>query len=182
MPANNLLKDIRYLVWTALLAALIAVSSFIMIPIPFVPITLQTMLVLLAGFILGPYYGSISVFIYIGAGFIGLPVFAGGKSGIAVAFGPTGGYLLSFILMAYLAGMFRFSYKKRIFIWCLFLSLSITMLNLIIGSSWLIFINNWTLIEGFWVGIVPFIPGGIVKAFLACIIFYHFYKHNLLPK
>jgi biotin transport system substrate-specific component len=88
------------MVKAALLAALIAATSQLSIPQPFsaVPITLQVFFVLLAGAVLGPLYGSLSMVVYVLLGLAGLPVFANGGSGIGTLVGPTGGYLIGFIL------------------------------------------------------------------------------------
>src|SRR3954451_19427594 len=80
-------------------AAAVAMASQIAIPLPFtpVPITLQPMLVILAGMMLGPIAGATSMLLYLAAGAAGLPVFTPvGAPGIARLFGPTGGYLLAY--------------------------------------------------------------------------------------
>jgi len=88
----------------ALFTALISVTAFIRIPAPLVPITLQSGMVLLAGLLLGPKYGSLSVLLYVLLGLVGIPVFALG-GGLAYIFQPTFGYLLGFIAGAYLTGV-----------------------------------------------------------------------------
>lgn len=103
------LTELHKQVWTALLAALIAVGALIQLPIGPVPVTLQTFFIVLAGYILGPVSGAAAMLLYILAGAIGLPIFAGGKAGFAVLFGPTGGYLLGFVGTAYLAGFGKHS-------------------------------------------------------------------------
>lgn len=94
----------RDLALIAVFAALVAVLSLLAIPIGPVPITLQTLAVILAGTILGPVRGFAAVLLWIVVGLIGLPVFAGGTGGLAVLAGPTVGYLLSFPFAAALAG------------------------------------------------------------------------------
>jgi biotin transport system substrate-specific component len=88
-------------------AAAVAAASQIAIPLPWtpVPVTLQPMLVILAGMWLGPRAGAASMVLYLAAGAAGLPVFTPlGAPGIARLFGPTGGYLLAYPLAAYVAG------------------------------------------------------------------------------
>src|SRR3954467_9089563 len=90
-----------------LFAALVAAASQIAIPLPLtpVPITLQPMLVILAGMMLGPAAGAASMALYLAAGAAGLPVFTPiGAPGIARFFGPTGGYLLAYPAAAFVAG------------------------------------------------------------------------------
>jgi biotin transport system substrate-specific component len=88
-------------------AAAVAAASQIAVPLPWtpVPITLQPMLVILAGMWLGPRAGATSMMMYLAAGAIGLPVFTPiGAPGVARFFGPTGGYLLAYPFAAFVAG------------------------------------------------------------------------------
>lgn len=91
------------LILCALFTALIAVSAFIRIPAPLVPITLQSGMVLLSGMLLGPKYGSISVLLYVLLGLCGVPIFTMG-GGLSYVFQPTFGYLIGFIAGAYITG------------------------------------------------------------------------------
>ncbi|HQY99561.1 MAG TPA: biotin transporter BioY [Propionicimonas sp.] len=90
----------------AVFAALIAAFSLTpAIPIGIgVPITLQTLAVVLAGLVLGPWRGSLATLLYLAVGFAGLPVFAGGAAGLAVLAKPSVGYLLAFPIGAAIAG------------------------------------------------------------------------------
>src|SRR5690348_1210350 len=88
-------------------AAAVAAASQIAIPLPWtpVPITLQPMLVIVAGMFLGPVAGATSMLLYLAAGAVGLPVFTPiGAPGIARFFGPTGGYLIAYPVAAFIAG------------------------------------------------------------------------------
>ena len=107
-------SKLRGMVFAALFAAFTAAVAWFRIPLPFtpVPITLQTLAVLLSGAMLGPYYGALSMIIYLALGAIGLPVFAGGSSGIGALLGPTGGYLLSYPLASFVIG--KMLEKKRL--------------------------------------------------------------------
>ncbi|MBN1474770.1 MAG: biotin transporter BioY, partial [Syntrophaceae bacterium] len=90
-------KDsIRGIVYAALFGALTAAGAFIIIPLPPVPITAQTFFLNVAAVLLGGPLAAASQFIYIMLGVVGMPVFAGGKAGLGVLFGPTGGYLIGF--------------------------------------------------------------------------------------
>lgn len=100
-------KDkLKGMVFASLFAALTAAVAWFKIPLPFtpVPITLQTLVVLMSGAMLGSYYGALSMIIYLLLGAIGLPVFAGGSSGIGSLLGPTGGYLFSYPVAAFAIG------------------------------------------------------------------------------
>ena len=91
----------------ALFAALTAAGAFISFPLPFspVPVVLQNMLAVLAGLVLGPVLGPLSVALYLAAGALGAPVFAGGAGGFARFLGPTGGFLAGYALAALVAGL-----------------------------------------------------------------------------
>lgn len=95
------------LVKCALFTAIICVSAYICIPLPFtpIPVTLQTAAVMLCAVILGGKKGAAATAIYVILGAIGLPVFSGGRGGIGVLAGATGGYIWGFIIAAYLVGI-----------------------------------------------------------------------------
>lgn len=97
---------LRELALITLFAALTALGARVAIPLPFtpVPVTLQVLFPLLAGLLLGSKRGALSQAEYVAAGLVGLPVFAKGGSGLAYLFGPTGGYLLGFIVAAFAVG------------------------------------------------------------------------------
>ncbi|MFH0992591.1 MAG: biotin transporter BioY [bacterium] len=90
----------------SLFVLLTAVGAQLEIPLQPVPMTFQTLVVLLAGVVLGPRYGFLSMVLYLAVGLIGVPVFAHAGFGPARLLGPTGGYLLSFPIAAYIIGTF----------------------------------------------------------------------------
>ncbi len=96
---------VSYMIWIVAFSALTAIGAQIEIPHVPVPYTLQTLFVLLAGGVLGRRNGSLSQVLYLLAGMIGLPVFAGFGGGFGRLLGPTGGYLLSFPIAAYCTGV-----------------------------------------------------------------------------
>ena len=92
--------------FSAVFAALIAAYALVPgVPVGPVPITLQTLGVALAGLVLGPWRGFAATALYLAVGFAGLPVFAGGASGLGVLAKPSIGYLLSFPVAALVAGL-----------------------------------------------------------------------------
>src|SRR5690625_1581712 len=95
----------KYLILSGMFAAIIAVISQLVIPLPLVPITGQTLAVGLTATILGSRYGTLSVLVYIALGAVGVPVFAEAKAGIQILFGPTGGFILGFIATVYITGL-----------------------------------------------------------------------------
>ncbi|MBQ3401983.1 MAG: biotin transporter BioY [Synergistaceae bacterium] len=101
----------KHLTLCALFAALIAIGTHIKIPTPLLPLTLQTLFVVLSGLVLGRKYGAASVCVYVLAGLIGLPVFTGS------ALNPTFGYILGFIPGAWLAGYIAEKYRPCFMTW-----------------------------------------------------------------
>jgi biotin transport system substrate-specific component len=96
--------SLRMTVYASLMAALVAAGAYLAIPIGPVPIVLQNLFVFLSGLLLGPRWGAASIGVYLLAGSLGLPVFAGGVGGIGRFVGPTGGYLLGFLPAVYVIG------------------------------------------------------------------------------
>ncbi|MBI2101950.1 biotin transporter BioY [Candidatus Woesearchaeota archaeon] len=111
-------SKLKGMVFAALFAALTGAVAWFKIPLPFtpVPITLQTLMVLLSGSMLGPVYGALSMIVYLLLGTIGLPVFAGGSSGVAALLGPTGGYLFSYPVAAFVIGYMLQKKKLNAFV------------------------------------------------------------------
>ena len=136
-----------------------------------VPITGQTFAVLIAGIILGRWWGGISQALYLTLGVIGIPWFAGLKGGYSVLIGPTGGYLVGFILAAFFIGYFTDRYiRSRGFfsMLCLMLFANFILiygLGLLNLGIWLYLIkgSRTTLWELLVIGVIPFIIGDVTK-------------------
>ena len=106
-PARGALRPLRALLLALLGSALLIISAKIEVPFYPVPMTMQTLVVLLLGMAYGPRLGAATVLLYLAQGAIGLPVFAGTPErgiGLAYMMGPTGGYLVGFVLSAALTG------------------------------------------------------------------------------
>lgn len=159
---------------TALFAALTAAGAFIAIPIGPVPIVLQNLFALLAGLILGPLMGSAAVGLYILAGILNLPVFAGGTGGLARFAGPTGGFLAGYLLAALTAGLIMGSPNARTRdAKLLRLAAAVTAGLLVVyipGVSWLKISRNLSWGKAFLAGFVPFIGGDVIKGIAAVLI------------
>lgn len=101
----------KKLIFAALFTALIAAGAFIKIPVPVCPFTLQFLFTTLAGVILGPKLGALSVLVYVVLGLVGVPIFASG-GGIGYIFQPTFGYLIGFILGTFVTGLISHRVQK----------------------------------------------------------------------
>jgi biotin transport system substrate-specific component len=159
MPPSNQLK---MTVYTALFVALIAMGAFIAIPMGPVPIVLQNMFVLLAGIILGPVWGLACVGIYLLIGLAGLPVFAGGTSGIGKLFGPTGGYLLGYLPAVFITGTISKGEKKSITADVLAM-ITGSLIVYAIGVPWLKMAFSLSWQKAIAAGMIPFLIGDGLK-------------------
>jgi biotin transport system substrate-specific component len=148
---------------TAAFIGLIAIGSWISIPFLPVPLTLQTMFVLLAAMVM-KRYAVIPATLFILFGALNLPVFHNGTSGIGVLIGPTGGYLIGFIPAAFLAGL---AYEKRSLAWNIAGICAAEAFIYAIGVGWLAFSTGMILLQATIVGVLPFLPGDAVKAYAA---------------
>jgi len=157
----------------ALFAAIIAAGAFIAIPIGPVPIVLQNFFVVLAGLVLGPVMGAASVALYLLAGILGLPVFAGGTAGIARLAGPTGGFLLSYLVVPIIVGVIvgRAKQNEKTPRLRIIIAVVVGFLFMFIpGVPWLKFRLDLDWHRAMLVGFLPFIPGAILKGIAAVLI------------
>lgn len=154
--------------------ALVLASSFILaaftqikvfLPFTPIPITGQTFAVLIMGYVLGARLGLYSVVVYILLGLVGLPFFASGASGILYLKGVTGGYLVGFIPSVILVGYFsqKELFKNFLSSVCLFLLGLVPVY--VCGLLWLGCLVGFSKVLG--LGLIPFIPGAILKVLLA---------------
>lgn len=102
----------KSLIYCGLFTALIAVGAFIKIPIPVVPFTLQYLFTMMAGLLLGPHLGTLSVFCYMLLGLAGLPIFSEG-GGIWYVFKPSFGYIIGFCVGTFVTGWLANRSKKK---------------------------------------------------------------------
>jgi len=162
--------NIRQMTLISLFAALTAAGAFISIPFQPVPFSLQTLFTLLAGMTLGSVSGSVSQVIYILLGVIGLPVFAGFKSGIGILFGPTGGFLFGFIISAYIIGKITEGKAEKNIFYYLLAGFLGTVIIYFIGVSQLSLVTGIGIKKAVLIGALPFLPGDILKIIAASFI------------
>jgi len=165
-------NNLKPLVFAALFAALTAAVAPFKIPLGFtpVPITLQTLVVLMSGAMLGPVYGALAMILYVVVGALGLPVFAGGGSGIGAILGPTGGYLISYFIAAFAIGKVVQMRKEPKYLDYIFAMIVGTLIIYLLGASWGMVVTGlgvMAIIAG-WV--LPFIIGDTIKLLIAAYI------------
>ena len=163
------IEKLTWMVLASLMAALTAVGAYIHVPIGPVPIVLSTLFVLLSGLLLGSRWGPASMGLYLLVGAIGMPVFAGGKGGLAHFFGPTGGYLLGYLISAWITGLIS-DRSNRLFIRDV---IAVVIGSLIIyasGVPWLKVVTQMSWPKILMVGVIPFLIGDAIKAVVAVIL------------
>lgn len=167
---------IKRMVFAALFAALTAAVSPIKIPLGFtpVPITLQTLMVLLSGALLGANLGALSQFLYVLVGALGLPVFAGGGSGFGALFGPSGGYLFGFIAAAYVVGKLVERVKKPSYLQLVIAMIVGSLVIYVFGVTGGLIVTGLPLTQILVGWVLPFLIGDTIKLLAAALIAYRF--------
>lgn len=155
--------SLRQMVYAAMFGALTAIGAFIVIPLQPVPITLQTFFSGLAGVLLGGYAGALSQIVYILLGIIGLPVFAGGKAGLGALLGPSGGYLIGFVVGAYVIGKIVEARREAGFPWIVLALVAGNLMIYALGTMQLSLVAHLSLAKAMLVGVVPFLVGDLLK-------------------
>jgi biotin transport system substrate-specific component len=148
-----------------------AVSGQLAVYLPFtpVPLTMQTLFVVLAGIVLGPRDGFYAMSAYLAIGFAGIPVFAGFGFGPAVLLGPTGGFLAAFPAGALAAGYLRSALKSGAAGTALSAAAGVAVI-LLTGAVSLALVTGMSAGRTLSLAVLPFVPGEIIKTGLACVI------------
>ena len=171
----------KHMVLTALITAIICCIGPItlVLPVSPIPISLASLALYLACYLLGCRRAVLSCFLYLLIGTVGIPVFSGFGAGPAKLFGPTGGYLFGYLLMTYISGWFIEKNRTSIFMQ-LFGTILGTMSCYLLGTLWLSFQSQITPLAALMVGVLPFLPGDIIKICISCILGRTLYKRLLL--
>lgn len=184
MQQQSTHEKLKTMMIISIFTAIICILAQVTIPLPIVPITGQTLAVGLAATILGSRKGSLAVGLYLVLGAVGMPVFAGMSGGIGIVVGPTGGYLLSYLPVAFLTGFLLEKTKFTIF-YGILANIFGMILTLVLGSLWLKVSLSLTWTAAFYSGSAPFILVGLIKALLAgylgITIYYRLKSARLLP-
>lgn len=157
------------MVLAALFAALTAVGSYIAIPIGPVPIVLANFFIMMAGLLLGRKWAPISIGIYLLLGVVGLPVFSGGASGPAALAGPTGGFLIGYVVTAFIIAIISRSENPSIKKDIPAVLAGIVVLYLL-GVPWLKISLSMEWSKALSAGMIPFIPGDLLKGAAAILL------------
>lgn len=153
---------IYQLTFIGLMTAVLCVLSPWSVSIGPIPLSLATMVIYFTVYVIGEWAGTASVCLYILLGVTGLPVFSGGAGGLGKIAGPTGGYIVGYIFMALLGGLFIRLAKRNI--WLTMLGwVAATAVLYAIGTAWYIYLTKSTLQHALLLCVYPFLPGDAVK-------------------
>ncbi len=167
---NNISRQFttRRLVLIAMVTAITCIIAPFSIPIPVspVPISLTNLILLISIYILGFKDATISFLVYLLLGAFGLPVFSGFTGGMGKIAGPTGGYLIGFIFMTIIAGIFveRFANRRILIVTGMVLA---TLVAYFFGTVWLAFQMELPFTAALSIGVIPYLPGDTAKIILA---------------
>lgn len=165
--------NIKSMTRIALFASVLAISVYlvppIQIPIIEISFTLQTMVIVLIGFLLTPLEAFLSVLIYILIGAIGLPVFSGARGGLSVLFGPSGGFLILFPFVSLGISLLKSDQKKMGYHLFVAFMISVPVLYMLanVYSSFVLEMNYWISL----LRLLPFVPLDMIKILLAYFIY-----------
>ena len=163
IPAISINRRVALPVAVVVFALLTAVAGQVAVPLGVtpVPMTLQTLFVLLAGVLLGPVAGASSQLLYLALGVVGAPVFAMGGAGLPWIFGPTGGYLMAFPMAAALTGWIAGCEGKVLRTTAGFVAGTVVIFAL--GAAWLSAVTDLGAGALFAASVQPFLPGAVAK-------------------
>ena len=156
--------NVQRITFTALMTALICVLAPISIPLPdpMPAITLGTFAIYISAYIIGPWYSSASVLIYILLGIVGLPIFSKGQAGLQVVVGPTGGYMLGYFFITLCTGLMVKRFEKKIYLHIIGMVVGMLACHTI-GTIWLGVSMHLSTGAAIAAGFAPFMPGEAIK-------------------
>lgn len=151
------------------MAAVLCLMGPVTFPVGLVPISLANLAVSLAAYLLGIKCGTLSVIVYLLAGFVGIPVFSGFVGGVGKLAGPTGGYLVGYVFHALIGGMFveHFRQDRKWSIFGLTVGLSASY---VWGTCWFVALMRCPVWHALTAGVLPFVVFDIVKIIAAVLL------------
>ena len=163
--------NVKTIVLVGLMTAVTCVLGPLSIPLPFspVPISLTNLAIYFTIYVIGMKRGTLSYFIYLLIGFIGVPVFSAFTSGPGKLLGATGGYLIGFIFMALICGFFVDKWPTKIYLHFIGMVIG-TVVCYLFGTVWLAFQANMSFYAALAAGVIPFIPGDLAKIIIAMLV------------
>lgn len=160
--AKERLFTVRGMVFMAIFAAIICIAAPFSVQVGPIPITLATFAIYLAGAVLGGKRGMIAVIVYIMLGAAGLPVFSNFNGGFSALLGPTGGYIIGYVPLVFLTGIFAEMNSKKH--WAMVIGMVLgTVALYTFGTAWFMIMTGSGLGRALSLCALPFIPGDGLK-------------------
>lgn len=172
--------NLKKLILAAIFAAITSVFSIISIPVGEVPITLSLFAVFLSAMILGGKFGAISQLIYIAIGVVGIPVFANFRSGIGVLAGPTGGFIISYVVMAGVMGLLIEKTKNKSRINMALIMLLGLLICYALGTAHFMIVMSTSFYKALTITVLPFVFFDILKIMGATVLAFEIRKRTNL--
>ena len=171
MSSKKSLFTVKEMAITAVMTAIICILGpwAIAIPVSPVPITLCTLGIYFALYVLGMKLGTVSVILYVLLGMAGVPVFTNFSGGIGKLLGPTGGYIIGYVFLALLCGFFIDRFPEKLPFHLLGFLLG-TMVLYLFGTLWLQFQLQMTFMAALTLGVLPYVPGDVAKLIMALLV------------
>lgn len=168
---NKKIFSTNDIILVGLMAAILCILAPISVPLFFtpIPVTLGTFLIFIIAYTLKPILATLSVLIYLLIGAVGLPVFSGYSGGIAKLVGPTGGFLIGFLVISFLSSYIIHKYPNNKIYHLIAMSISL-IICLSFGSIWFSIQQKVDFIKALQLCVFPFLLGDSIKLIIAFII------------
>ena len=168
-------NKIQNITFTALMTALLCIAGPIVVPIGMVPMSFANLAIYLTILLLEKQWATVSVAVYLLIGMVGIPVFAGLSGGAGKLFGPTGGYLIGYLALTWIAGSILEKRKKNFEVladkWRQITALLAgTLVLYIFGTLWLMYQSKLSFQAALGIGVLPFLPFDVVKVIVAVLL------------
>lgn len=157
----------KRLIVCALFTSIICIAAPFSVMIGPVPITFTIFALALCAFVQGSMNAAVSVFVYILAGIIGLPVFSNFKGGLSAIMSPTGGFVFSYVFVVLILGLCKGVKKKR---YVVLLCISALLVCYVFGVLWYMFMTKSDAMTALMLCVVPFVPFDILKLYAAYVV------------
>lgn len=168
MQTSTITKT-KFLTTTALMTTVLCILGPLSVPIGPVPISLTNLALYLTMYILDTKRGAIAYLVYLLIGLVGLPVFSGFTGGPGKLLGPTGGYLIGFLPMAILLGLYLKNHKENRLMAVLVME-AVTWIPYLFGTAWLSYQAGISFSAAFSVGVIPFLAVDLGKMIISALV------------
>lgn len=164
--------SVKLMVEIAMVTAVICVLSPFTIPLPFspVPLSLSIFAIYIGLYALGYKWGTVSILLYILIGLVGVPVFSAFSAGPQKLLGPTGGYIVGYVFIGIITGLFIDKFEKKIYMHVIGMVIGVSVCYLFGTIRFTMLMEQHTFVSALSLCVIPFIPGDILKIVAAVLV------------